>query len=810
MIRNYFLTALRSFRRRPVYATVNVVGLALGMAACVLILTVVHFEWRFDRYHEQADRIYKINLRYVAPDGAPGYQLMMTPDFTPDFKETFPAVSRATRLVQNSVDIRVGGEIFRSMTAEVDPDFFGMFTAPLVEGSARQVLQSPDDMVISRSIAESWFGSTAAAMGEVATISRGDVNRDFTVAGVFEDFPAWSSIAFDVAISFENYDEIQLGGNNWGGRTSTYALLADGTDAKSFEAGLGPFTATAFAEYIDAMRGAGYMALHEDAFAIELQPLTSVHRSPEVGVRYERAVHNPLYSWILAGIGLLILLIACINFMTLSVGQAATRAHEVGIRKALGANRSQLMKQYLGESMALATVALAAGLPLAVLAQPWFNNLTGRDLSILGLSPAFLAAGLVILLAIVGVVAGGYPAAVLSRFQPARVLKGDTPLVGGGLLMRSLVVAQFTISIGLLSSLFIMSDQMDHLLTADMGYDADRVLAIEARGLDADRAEDIVNAFRQAAQPSPYVERVARAGQAFTRSSDRNGWQDADGIQRSAYNFGVDYDYVDVMGMKIVSGRNFSRDFPADPTHSILVNEALVREFGLTDPVGHVMDGWLDWIYDTPPTIIGVVEDFNFQSLHTAVEPAVMNMHPNYYNRLGAILVRIAPTRTALALRALEDAWAQVAPGAPYQWAFVSDDMARQYASEQQWQAIVRWSSVLAVIIAAMGLFGLALLSVTRRLKEIGIRKVLGADTPQIVRLVTGEFAILVALAAAIAVPLAWLAMDRWLDNFAYRIQMGASSFALAALIALGVALTTVAWHALGAARTDPARTLRQ
>ncbi len=810
MFRNYLVTALRAFRRRPVYAIVNVVGLALGMAACVLILTLVHFEWRFDRYHGNADRIYKTNFRYLTPDGTPEYQRMMTPEFTPAFKEAFPAIERATRLVQNSMDIRTGNETYRRMMAEVDHDFFRMFTVPMLAGNAEQALLNPEDMVISRSTAEAWYGSAEAAVGQSTNISRGELNKDFTVVGVFEDFPAWSSIAFDVAVSFENYGDIQLGGNNWGGRTSTYILLAEGTDAAAFEAGLAPHVDTAFAEYVEAMRGASRMATYDGAYALELQPLAAVHRSPDVGVSYERAVHNPLYSWILGGIGLLILLIACINFMTLSVGQSATRAHEVGIRKALGADRSQLMKQYLGESMVLAGGALLIGLALAVLLQPWFNTLTGKELSILGLSPVLLVLGILALLATVGLVAGGYPAVVLSRFQPARVLKGETPKSGRGLLTRSLVVLQYTISIGLLSSLFIMSEQIDHLLNADMGYDADRVVAIEARGLDPDRAEDHVEAYRHAVMPSGFVENVARAGQAFTRSSDRNGWADAQGIQRQAYNFGVDYDYLDVMGMEVVAGRNFSRDFPADPTNSILVNEALVREFGLEDPVGHIMHGWLSFIYETPPTIIGVVEDFNYQSLHTAVQPAVMNMHPDYYNRLGAILVRLKPGNTEQALAALEDAWSTVAPGAPYAWAFVSDDMARQYATEQQWQTIVTWSSVLALIIACMGVFGLALLTVTRRIKEIGIRKVLGASAGSIVRLVSGEFAVLVAISSVVATPLAWLAMDRWLDNFAYRMDVGVGLFVLATAAALLVAMLTVAWHAWNAARVDPARTLRQ
>lgn len=809
MLRNYITVALRALRRNPLYTSVNVFGLALGMAACVLIMTLVHFEWRFDRYHEASDRIYRTYFHFESPDGSPNVQAMMTPEFTPEFKASFPVIERATRLVRNSMDFRVADETYHADLAEVDHDFFTMFTVPLLAGDRSELLTSPNHMVINSTKATAWFGSANAAVGQVVSIPRGENVYDFEIVAVFEDFPAWSSINFEVAISFENYGTLQLGGNNWGGRTSTYILLDETADADAFEAELTPWATTAFAEYIENARAAEVMSTGDDAYALRIQPISELHHTPAVFAPYERAIHNPLYSWILAGIGFMILLIACINFMTLSVGQSSKRAREVGVRKVLGAERGQLMKQYFGESMVLAGGSLFLGLATAVLLEPIFSNLTGRDLSVLGLSPMLLFGGMLVLLVVVGGIAGGYPAAVLSRFHPARVLKGDTPTTGRGMLTRSLVVLQYTISIGLLASLFIMSQQIDYLFSRDLGFDSEKVIAIQARQIADSRADDVVDTFRDIVLRSGYVEEVARAGQAFTRSSDRNGWRDGDGVQRQAYNFGVSYEYLDVMGMELVEGRNFSREFPADPTNSILVNEALVREFGLENPIGTVMTNWLSFIYDTSPTIIGVVSDFNFQSLHNSVQPAVMNMHPDYYNYFGTMLVRLRPGDTQGALEALQAAWEQVVPDVPYSYSFVSEDMAQQYATEQQWRTIVTWASGLALLIACLGLFGLALLTVTRRMKEIGVRKVMGAGVGSIVALVSREFAVLVVVASVIAAPLSWVAMNRWLDNFAFRIDINPAIFLAAAGASLFVALATVAYHAFSAARMDPVKTLR-
>lgn len=815
MLKNYLTVALRSFRRGRLYAFVNVFGLALGMTTCALIFLLVYHEWSFDRFHTDADEIHRVYFEFEQPDGETGYQAMMTPEFTPAFKEAFPGIEAATRLVRNDLDFETDGEQYRKTAAEIDADFFRIFTWDVFAGDAGAAIEDPSQMVLTAETATSMFGvgpgSWQDAVGEVVTISNGDLTMEFTVGAVMQDFPNNSSISFDIAFSFENYDPIQLGGNNWGGRTSTYVRLADTATEASLEAAFPRYVETEFGEYIESMQGASYIMEGEatDVAALRLQPLTAMHADTDVWLPYEASAHNPMYSWILLGIGTLILLIACINFMTLSVGRSTSRAREVGVRKVLGAYRAQIMKQYWGESFVTAGLALVIGFIGAVALLPWFNTLAGTDLSFGSLSPLFVVFAMLGLILTVGLVAGVYPAMVLSNFRPARVLKGDVSTPRNGLFTRSLIVLQFTISIGLIVSMGIMTQQLGFLLNRDLGFDDEFVLAVDARGISDEESDAVLQRFKDALASYDGVVNLDRAGYTFTRGSDRNTWTNAEGVTRAAYNFGVGYDYLDVMGMEVAEGRNFSEEYPSDPTASVLVNEALVREFGIEDPVGTQLSGWLDWIYEESPTIIGVVKDFHFQSLHQDVQPAVMNMHPDYYNYMGAIMVRLRPDNVSESLTQIEKAWQRILPEKPFTYSFVEADLEQQYAAEQRWQNIVTWSSVLAILIACMGLFGLALLTVSRRTKEIGIRKVLGATVPGVTALLSREFAWMVLVAAILAAPLAWIAMDSWLENFAYRIDIGPGIFVAASLAALVIAVGTVGIHAVRAAQSDPVKSLR-
>jgi len=421
-----------------------------------------------------------------------------------------------------------------------------------------------------------------------------------------------------------------------------------------------------------------------------------------------------------------------------------------------------------------------------------------------------LAIGAVVgLILVVGFVAGGYPALVLSSFQPTAVLKGASGSANSNWLTRVLVVVQYTISVALIIGTGVMTQQLHYMLDKDLGYNQDLIVAVNAYQVGRTDADNVVEHFESSLIPQDGIVNLSKAGSSFTRGSDRNTWTDGDGITRSAYNFGVGYNYLDVMGMELVEGRNFSKDFPTDPTDAVLVNEALVRELGIQDPIGHVMSGWLSFLIDDPVTIIGVVKDFHFQSLREEVQPAVMNMLPNYYNYLGAFLIKIKGNDVAGNLALIENTWNEAQPSKPFTYSFLDADIANQYQTEQRWSNIVTYSSILAIIIACMGLFGLAILTVTKRLKEIGIRKVLGASIPNVAGLVAKEFAILVLVASIIAVPLAYFAMHSWLEDFAFKITMSPLVFISAAGIAFAIAMGTVSFQSIRAARLNPVDTLR-
>lgn len=813
MFANYLKIAIRNLLKHKGYAAINILGLALGIATCLLLVLLVQHEWRYDRFHENGDRIFRTCLEYEKPDGEIQYQNMMFPDFTPALVAEFPAIEHASRLVRGSQDFKVGNEFYRQMMVEVDAPFFEMFTFPLLAGDPATALADPSGMVITAEVARTFFGvddgGYPEVLGRTVSIPRGASLFDFQVTGVAAPLPANSSIFFDVAISFANYDSLYLGGNNWGGRTSTYIQLRADQGPGAFLEAVKPFIHTQFGEYAENLRENGYLAEGEDAYRLILQPLSGIHHNTTLWLPYEASAFDPLFSYILLGIGVLILLIACINFMTLSVGRSAGRAREVGVRKVMGALRGQLLYQFLGEAAILSVIAVALGLVLAWTALPFYTDLIDQELALGALGALEVAIVVVLLLVSVALVAGGYPALLLSRFQPAAVLKGQAAGPRRNALTRVLVVLQYTISISLIVCTLIMADQLRYMLNKDLGYDDELVLVVHAAQVGRADAPKLMERFRNTLVPQERVVRVARAGNAFTRSSDRNTWIDGDGITRSAYNFGVDEDYIDLMGMEIVAGRNFSRDHATDPTRAVLVNEALVREFEIADPVGKPLTNWLDWIYEESPIIIGVVKDFNFRSLHQEVQPAVMNMHPDYYSYLNAVLVRIKPEDISGTIALVEGTWNGLFPGKPFTYSFLNEDLAGQYMTEQRWTRIVTAAAILAIVIACLGLFGLATLSVTRRTKEIGIRKVLGASVPGVVVLIAGEFARLVGVAALLAWPLAFFGMGRWLETFAYRVDMGVWVFLLAGLAALGIALLTIAIQAVRAATANPVKSLR-
>ena len=816
MLRNYLKIALRNLRKHAGYTFINVAGLALGVACCLLIMLLVRHEWSYDTHHEKGDRIFRILMQHEMPDGSHEHWLLTPPPLAQAIDSAFTGVERTTRLIGGQKLLRYGEASFPESVYMVDSTFFEIFSFPLLAGSARSVLADPQGMVITEAAALKYFGAGRStlerAIGRNLTVLQGEDAIDFRVTGVLEDLPHTSSFRADVFISMQSYylegGSIYLGGNRWGSKNTLYALLAPGQDAEALEVAMPPLTRVELGPLIEARREAGYLADAGEGIRLVLQPLRDIHLNPRIGNAYEAGAHNPTYSYVLAGIGLLVLLIACINFVTLSLARSTTRAREVGMRKVLGAHRIQLMKQFWGEALLLSLVALVFGLVLAGLVLPEFNALTGRELSLLssgGWSSIML---LVVLIGTVALVSGAYPAVVLSGFRPASVLKGEHA-VRKVRFSRGLVVAQYAISVGLIFCTIVMYRQLDYLLNKDIGFEDDQVVVVDAGGL-SEREDDLaVEAFRSGTASYPNVSHVLRTGYAFTKSYDEYSWTAPDGRTIRAHMLGIDFDFLDVMKMRLVDGRDFSRAFPSDSASSVLVNQAFVRTYGIEQPLGYRLEGFGSFFGETAPTIIGVVHDFNFRSLHEEVEPAVLNMHPDYYMGMNHILVKIRPDAVRETLGLLQELWTSILPDKPFRYTFLDEDIAAQYQAERRWGRMLTYSSVLAILIASMGLFGLATLSAARRRKEIGIRKVLGATVSGIAALVTREFAVLVCVSAVVAWPIAFFGMREWMGSFAYRTSIPWWVFTAAALAALGIAVGTVSFHAWRAATADPARSLR-
>ena len=817
MYRNYVKIALRNLVKHRGYTFINVFGLALGIACCLLILMLVRHEFSYDAFHENGDSIYRVIIEEKTPDGEIETHQLINPPVAPALDSAFAGVDKTLRLIGGSLHVQHGDDAFSEPAYMVDSTFFEIFSFPLLAGRPETALDEIQDVVITERTATKLFGvgegDYGRVIGEQIAVKQGEDTFDFIVSGVAADPPAASSLQFSMLIPFENYryqgsGRLYYGGNDWGGKNTQYVLLARDQNPAALEAALPPFTKAVLADRIEARRGADYIAEGDDAFRLVLQPLSDMHLNPKIGAAYEENTHNPTYSYVLMGIGALVLLIACINFITLSLGRSATRTREVGMRKVLGARRIQLMKQFWGEALLLTSVGLLVGLVLVRLVMPEFNALTGKELTILGSGGWISMLSLAVLVGLVAVAAGAYPAAVLSSLRPVDVFKGRASANRTGF-SRALVVIQYCISVVLIFSTIMMHRQLDYLLNKDIGFQDDQLLVLHTPGLTTAQENQILNVVRTESASNPNILNVLRTGYAFTHSFDRTSWQDPSGRTIGGHMLGVDYDFVEVLEMEIVSGRDFDPRFPTDSTESVLVNEAFVREFDIRNPVGHKLAGFENFFGEIAPTIIGVVKDFNFRSLHEEVEPAVMNMHPDYYHGMSHMLLKIRPNNRQQTITFLEDVWMRALPEKPFHFSFLDEDIAAQYEAERRWSRIMTYSAVLAILIACMGLFGLATLSVSRRTKEIGIRKVLGSTVAGVAALVAKEFALLVGIATVIAWPLAYLGARAWLETFAYSTDVAWWIFAAAGVAALLVAMATVSYHCVRAATMNPVRSLR-
>ena len=797
MLKNYLKVALRSLRKRAGYTLINVGGLALGLACCFLIVLFIQHERSFDRFHERGDRV--VRLTYGSEESDERYANSAA-GYAPLLTASVPEIEAAVR-VENFRSPYVGlgdGETRRLEDLLLaDAGFFEVFSFPLLRGNPATALQDKYSLVLTERAAEALFGS-ADPMGRSLRV--GD-RFDLTVTGLVADVPENSHLQFGAVSPFRLVEEFQ-GPDELEGFTNynynTYLLLRPGTDPVALEAKI--------AEVVRARFDADNEPEDEaSTYLAELQPLADIRF--DTGLTYNYfPTRDPRYLWIFGAIGVLILLIACVNFMNLATARAAQRAQEVGVRKAVGAQRRQLIGQFLGESVLMSVLAIGLGLAAAALALPLFNEAVGGAASF-----SFRQVGTLALLIGLGlgagVLAGSYPAFYLSAFRPSRVLKGDLARGSGTpLLRKGLIVFQFAISVVLMVATMTVYSQLGYMQGRDLGFTKEHVVFAHPPSEILDRYET----FRQELLGDPRIRHVALTSGLPGRVGTNRGYnwpgQAAEGEEQgdSFWSAFADPDYLDVFGIELLAGRTFSHEAPTDTQDTYVLNETAVAHLGWTveEAVGQPFRAW-----DRPMgQVIGVVEDFHFQSLHEEVQPLVLNYKPEW---MGAIALRTAPGEVPGALARLEATWSAFAPGFPLEARFLDEDFERLYRDEARLGTLFAFFATIAVFIACLGLFGLAAYTAQQRTKEIGVRKVLGASAQSLVLLLSRDFVRLVLIALAVAVPTAYLVMSRWLEGFAYRTNLGVGVFFLAGALALAIAFATVSTQAFRAASTDPVKALR-
>jgi putative ABC transport system permease protein len=798
MLRHYLKIVFRSLKKHKGYSFINISGLAIGMAVCILIMMWVVNELSYDRFHEKADYIYRVTMDLEA--GSTLHTPVTLTAVGPALVRDFPEVLQSTRILPpNRVAVKYEDKMFQeTRVGYAENSIFDIFTLPFVSGDPKTALEAPYSVVITESMAKKYFGDEDP-LGKILRLNN---ERDFAITGVVKNVPSNSHFIFNMLCSFQTFiKEGDVQDDQWFDvRFFTYLLLDENVDPKKLEEKIPGFLDKYIGEMIKASGG---------SIRLSLQPLKRIHLYSD----FERdmsANSDITYVYLFSGIALFVLLIAGINFINLSTARSATRAQEVGMRKTLGAVRSRLIGQFLGESLIYSILSMLLGMLLLKLSLPLFNSLIDRDLSINFLLAPWLIIAFLGLAVVVGVFAGSYPAFFLSSFQPVRVLKGLLKVgASNSRFRRVLVVFQFAISIALIVSTLIVYKQIIFLKNTELGFNKAHVVAIP-RMNDAIRKS--YRSIRGELLSLPGVIDVGASDLVPSRghlvaSFLPEGFAED---QRQTMDYmNVDSHYLPVMGMEIIAGRNFSEDLATDQDESILINETAAKKLGWKNPVGK------RFVFRPPPgqegettyvSVIGVVKDFHMKSLREKIEPLVIFFD---YDSLFTVSLRMTPGSAMFTLDLLKKKWSELDPNRPFNYFFLDDAYDSQYRREEQMKNITFYFSFLAIFIGCLGLFGMASFTAEQRTKEIGIRKVLGASIPGIVGLLAKEFVLLVVIANLIAWPVAYLAMNRWLQSFAYRTGINPLIFVLSAVLALSIALFTVSYQAIRAALSNPVDALR-
>ena len=807
MFRSFLLIALRNINRNRLFSFINILGLSIGLACVFIILLYVRNEFSYDRYHENVRNTFRVALNRIYPDARVSYPIIPH-SVGPTMLQDFPEVEACTRLMKfpGEIPFQFGEKTFNeSNVVAADSNIFDLFSIRLLQGDPDNVLKDPNEILLSESTAKKYFGDEEAIGKSLMIIGFQEV----LVAGVFEDLPEHTHLEFDILGSLK-----VMGFINQPSYVTfsalTYIRLTDPGTAGEIEERMPELIRTYGAGQIQASMGVPYddYIAAGNGYDYFLQPLKDIHLHSNMEGEFKP---NGNYNYVIISISIaiFILILACINFMNLSTARSTERAREVGIRKVVGSDRGRLIRQFLAESTLITLISLIIAVLLAELMLPSFNFLANRNLSV-NYFDSFTLPVLLGFTLLVGLLSGSFPAFVLSSFRPTHVLKGKFTASSGGKLIRNiLVVLQFTVSVFLISFTILVYRQLEYLLNTDMGFDRENVLVIEG-GIPADQLET----FKQELEKLAWVSGTGASGSEIT-----GGFYPGYMIQVEEYGsevitsrfLTVDEDFLGTMKIEVLSGRGFSRNYK--DSLNVLINETAVRDFHLSEPVGAKLIDPVETEEGTELrewTVIGVFEDFHYTSLHDNLNSFVLQSTggPNGgFTRL--LYVRLSTEDLGMAVEELEKTWRQFFPETPFKYYFLDDNIGQMYSNDRTSGTLFSIFTLLAIIIACVGLFGLAAYMAEQKTKEISIRKVHGASVNRIVLLVSSGFNRLILLAIILSVPPAIWSMNRWLNNFAYRTGIPFWIFVLAGLLALGIAFLTVSFHAIRTANKNPADTLR-
>ncbi len=784
MIRNYFKTAWRNIFCNKVNSTINIIGLSLGIAICLLIAFYVKDELSYDRYHEKADRICRLTTKFIIQDFNMHFARGGI-DVAPILQQTYPELEKAVRLkpLQTAI-LKKGNELFTEKDIFMaDKEIFSLFSFPMLSGNAAKALERPNSIVLTRDLAQKYFGDNNP-LGKIIFFN----NKPFTITAVLENLPSNTDLKFKALICWNPTKEEEA---DWTDISYfTYLLFRNKKDIAGFENKLKAFDEREFAPRGKLIGETNLSMTHY------LQPLKQLHFEP--ALIDDTPKGNRSYLYIFSAVALCILFVACINFINLYLAQISKRQKEVGIRKVSGATKTQLLFQFLGESFLMTLIAIGIAFCILQLIAPVFNNLTGKNFSLMNLDWLFTSVAIGVLI-LVGLLSGSYPAIYLSSLQPASILKGKSAITGKSNFRKILLVSQFTISIILIICTLIAFQQINFMKDKNPGFNKDQVIAINIPFDSTVRSR--LPLLKSSLMENPAISNVSIAPKPIGIDSKASFIKQSNGKKENLMIsfISIDEQYLPVLKIPIVTGRNFSASFPTDKTKGVIVNETMVKWMGWKNPIGQKV-----YPSERPEDIhnvIGVVKDFHYISMHDKIEPLLL------YNDYDPTSMLIETKLKNISV--VHSYWKKLFPDYPFDYSFFDEAIGKQYETEEKMVTIFTTFAILTILIACLGLFGLISIVVIQRTKEIGIRKVFGASVNNIVGLLSKDFLLLVVVAAFIAYPIAWLVIQKWLQNFPYRIQINLWVFILAGGIAVSVALLTVSFQAIKAAVANPVKSLR-